>query len=96
MKEKKGPNINSAMPFNRITLEELKKQGYKYLQIKGYAYDHQVDYGQLRYLVLIPHKTFPEKSNNIEIYEPIDSDILVSWADSQIGVKVLVSPTVRF
>jgi hypothetical protein len=40
---------------------------------------------------LIPFKEFPKGPSDIEIYEPINSDILLSWADDEIGAKVMVA-----
>lgn len=91
MEEKRKSNFNSGAPFSRKLLEQLKEQGYKYFQIKGYANDNKFDYIQPKYLILIPYKKLPEKPNDIEIYESIDSDIFSSWADTEFGAKVIVS-----
>ena len=90
MKEREKIKPNNV-PFSKIILEDLKKRGYKYLQIKGYTHDYRVDHIQPHYLVLIPFKEFPEDQRDIEIYEPIDSTLLAAWADNQIGTKVMIS-----
>ena len=91
MKEKKKTNLNHGVPFTRLILEQLEKQGYKYLQIKGYTHDNQIDHIQPHYIMLIPFKEFPKNPSDIEIYEPINSNILSSWAEGEIGARVIVS-----
>ena len=71
-------------------IEQLKEKGYKFLQIKGYAHNNRIDYIQPYYLMLIPFKEFPKDPHDIEIYEPTNSEILSSWADDEMGVKVMV------
>jgi len=90
MREKKKANFYPAVPFTRMMLEQLKGKGYKFLQIKGYAHNNRIDYIQPYYLMLIPFKEFPKEPHDIEIYEPINSEILSSWADDEMGVKVMV------
>ena len=91
MKEKKKTNLYPAIPFTRMMLEQLKMQGYKYLQIEGRTHNNHIDHIQPHSLILIPFKEFPEDPSDIEIYETINSDILLSWADDEIGAKVMVS-----
>jgi hypothetical protein len=91
MKEKKKTNLYPAVPFTRMMLEQLKKQEYKYFQIKGYTHNNRIDHIQPYYIILIPFKEFPKNPSEIEIYEPINSDILLSWADDEIGARVMVS-----
>ena len=91
MKEKKKTNLYPAIPFTRVMLEQLKKQGYKYLQIVGRTDNNRIDHIKPHSLILIPFKEFPTDPSDIEIYESINSDILLSWADDESGVKVMVS-----
>jgi hypothetical protein len=91
MKEKKKTNLYPAVPFTRMMLEQLKEQGYKYLQIVGRTHNNHIDHIQPYYLILIPFKEFPKGPSDIEIYEPINSDILLSWADDEIGANVMVA-----
>ena len=79
------------MPFNRMTLDWMKEDGYKYVQVKGYTHDKRLDYMEPHYLVLVPLKKLSQNGMDIEIYEPITSNILLSWADNEVGVKVMVS-----
>lgn len=90
MKNKKKANSHTR-PFSKIILAELQKQGYKYLQINGYTHDNRIDHVQPHYFMLIPFKEFPQDKRDIEIYEPINSDLLSSWADSQTGAKVMIT-----
>ena len=91
MKERRKANSRTTVPFSKTMLAQLKKQGYKYLQIKGHTHDNRIDHIQPHYLILIPFKEFPQDKRDIEIYEPINSDILRSWADSQTGTTVMIS-----
>mgnify|MGYP001554104728 CR=1 FL=1 len=91
MKKKPRETLQGLMPFNRMTLDWMKEDGYKYVQVKGYTRDKRLDYMEPRYLVLVPLKRLSQNGMDIEIYEPITSNILLSWADNEVGVKVMVS-----
>ena len=90
MKFKKKATSHT-IPFSKKILSELRKQGYKYLQIKGYTHDNRIDHIQPHYFILIPFKEFPQDQRDIEIYESINSDILASWADSETGTRVMIT-----
>ena len=91
MKKKTREILHGLMPFNRMTLDWMKEDGYKYVQVKGYTHDKRLDYMEPHYLVLVPLKKLSQNGMDIEIYEPITSNILLSWADNEVGVKVMVS-----
>jgi len=63
-------------------LQELKDQGFRFVLIKGYALDRRADYIELNHFSLLPVKELPEDPAQKEIFEPIDSEILMEWASS--------------
>lgn len=79
---------------NRLTrerLQQLKDNGFRFVLIKGYTTDRRVDYTELNYFTLVPVKSLPEDPNQKEIYEPIDSEILMEWASfPDNGAKVFI------
>jgi hypothetical protein len=70
----------SALRLTLQSLQHLKDRGFRFVLIKGYTTDRRVDYIVLNYFTLVPVKDLPEDPNKKEIYEPIDSDILLEWA----------------
>jgi hypothetical protein len=92
MKNETREDFGTTAPFTMAVLEKLKHNGFLYVQIKGFTSDKRLDYMEPRYLVLIPMKELPADPGKIEIYESIDSKLLVDWAThSQDGMDVLVS-----
>jgi len=75
-------NSKSPVRLTKQSLQHLKDKGFLYVLIKGYTRDGRVDYIELDYFTLIPVKSLPDDPNKKEIYEPIDSTILVGWASS--------------
>jgi hypothetical protein len=65
-------------PFTTAALNILQQKGYKYLQVQGFTMDHHAEYVEPHYLMLVPLK---ELSANMDIYEPIDSDLINQWAN---------------
>jgi hypothetical protein len=63
-------------------LQELKDLGFRFVLIKGYALDRRADYIELNHFSLLPVKELPEDPAQKEIYEPIESEILLEWASS--------------
>jgi len=92
MKNETKENFESK---NRLTLESLQKlkdKGFRYVQVKGFTPDKRPDYMEPRYLMLVPIKELSDDPDKKEIYEPIDSKILMDWANSpDDGVEVLVA-----
>jgi hypothetical protein len=92
MKNETKENFGSTTPFTSVVLETLKSKGFQFVQIKGFTADKRLDYMEPRYLVLIPMKKLPPDPGTIEIYESINSKLLVDWAaNPRDGLNVLVS-----
>jgi hypothetical protein len=66
-------------PLTINALNILQQEGYKYLQVQGFTMDHHAEYVEPHYLMLVPVK---ELTANMDIYEPIDSDLINEWANS--------------
>lgn len=69
-----------AVPFDTEVLEDLKRKGYKYVQIKGLTIDRRYDYIAPHLMVLMPMNELPSDPGKKDIYEPIGSAILAQWA----------------
>jgi hypothetical protein len=65
-------------PLTTEALLILQQKGYKYLQVQGFTLDHHAEYVEPHYLMLVPVK---ELSAHMDIYEPIDSDLINEWAN---------------
>ncbi len=70
----------SGTQFSLKSLIDLQSKGYKYVQIKGLTTDKHYDYTDPQLIVLIPFKELSSDPNKKDIYEPIESDILLEWA----------------
>ena len=92
MKNEAGENIGSTIVLSVDVLLRLKNKGFKYVQVKGFSSDRKSDYMVPGYLVLVPIKELSTDPNKKDIYEPIDSQLLINWANSpNVGIKVLVA-----
>jgi hypothetical protein len=81
----------SAITLTKQSLQQLKDSGFRFVLIKGYTTDRRVDYIEVNYFTLVPVKALPEDPNKKEIYESIDSDILMQWASfPDDGAKVII------
>jgi hypothetical protein len=81
----------SAIRLTNHSLQHLKDSGFRFVLIKGYTTDRREDYSEVKYFTLIPVKDLPEDPNRKEIYEPINSDILMQWASfPDDGAKVII------
>jgi hypothetical protein len=67
--------------FNLESLDNLKRLGYKYVQVKGLTVDRHYEYVEPHFLVLIPLRDLSSESIGNGIYEPIESDLLLQWAN---------------
>jgi hypothetical protein len=87
-----GPESSrSAITLTKQSLQQLKDSGFRFVLIKGYTTDRRVAYIEVNYFTLIPVKDLPEDPNKKEIYESIDSDILMQWASfPDDGAKVII------
>ena len=81
-----------ATRLTHLSLQKLKDDGFRYVQVMGFTQDGRLDYMELKYFMLIPVKFLPEDQNKRGIYEPIESKILIEWANSDDdGFEVLVA-----
>jgi hypothetical protein len=97
MKNESRENFQSTTRLTSQGLENLKGRGFRYVQVKGFTMDKRLDYMELRYFMLVPIKDLPDDPNKKEIYEPIDSEILMDWANSpDDGVEVLIDKSYFF
>lgn len=74
-----------SKPSTRLTariLQQLKDKGFQFVLVKGYTPDRRHDHIQLNHLTLVPVMELPQKPGDKEIYAPIDSEILLDWANS--------------
>jgi hypothetical protein len=81
----------SPITLTKQSLQQLKDSGFRFVLIKGYTTDRRVDYIEVNYFTLVPVKDLPEDPNKKEIYEFIDSEILMQWASfPDDGAKVII------
>jgi hypothetical protein len=81
-----------SVRFDINMLENLERQGYKYVQIKGLTSDKRYDYLAPRLLLLVPLKELPADPREKDIYEPIPSPILEQWAkESDDHFKIFIA-----
>jgi len=91
MKNETRENFKSTTRLTSTGLQNLKDRGFRYVQVKGFTRDKRLDYMEPRYFMLVPIKDLPDDPDKKEIYEPIDSEILMSWANfPDDGIEVLV------
>jgi hypothetical protein len=90
----KRDSMENPKTANRLTkqsLQHLKDSGFRFVLIKGYSRDGRVDYIEIDYFSLLPVRDLPDDPNKKEIYEPIDSAILMEWANfPDEGLKVII------
>jgi hypothetical protein len=90
MKVKKDAGLTGRLTVE--SLKKLKSLGFRYAQVKGFTNDNRLDYIEPRYLILVPFKELPEDSELKEIYERLDSKILMDWACSpDVGIEVRIA-----
>jgi hypothetical protein len=84
-------NEGTALRLTATRLQKLKDQGFRFVLIKGYSLNKRSDYIELNHWVLVPVMQLPEDPAQKEIYEPIDSEILLEWAScSPDGVEAYI------
>jgi hypothetical protein len=91
-KKTKGMEVpRPAIKLTNQSLQQLKDSGFRFVLIKGYTTDRRIDYIEVNYFTLVPVKDLPEDPNKKEIYESIDSEILMQWASfPDDGAKVII------
>lgn len=72
----------SAVRLTNQSLKQLKDKGFQYVLVKGYAPDRRNSYIELNHVILVPVMELPVKPSEQEIFAPIDSEILMDWANS--------------
>lgn len=73
----------SKKKLTPASLQNLKKKGFRYVQVQGFSPDKHLDYMEPRYFVLVPMKNLPTETDQKGIYEPIESEILTEWANTE-------------
>ena len=73
----------SKKKLTPASLQSLKKKGFRYVQVQGFSPDKHLDYMEPRYFVLVPLKNLPTETDQKGIYEPIESEILTEWANTE-------------
>lgn len=73
----------SKKKLTPASLQNLRKKGFRYVQVQGFSPDKHLDYMEPRYFVLVPLKNLPTETDQKGIYEPIESDILTEWANAE-------------
>lgn len=63
-------------------MQELKDRGFLYVLVKGYTLDRRLDYIQMNHFTLLPVVELPPEPGAKEIFAPVDSEILMEWANS--------------
>lgn len=82
----------SKKKLTPASLQNLRKKGFRYVQVQGFSPDKHLDYMEPRYFVLVPLKDLPTAADQKGIYEPIESKILTEWANSgDEGFEVLIA-----
>ena len=81
-----------AVELNAGILKSMEKEGYRYVQIKGFGADRRYDYLAPRFLLLVPLRELPTDPREKDIYEPIPSSVLEQWAnESDDRFKIIVA-----
>ncbi|HVU98602.1 MAG TPA: hypothetical protein VHE34_25445 [Puia sp.] len=83
-------NEGNALRLTAARLQKLKDEGFRFVLIKGYSLNKRSDYIELNHWVLAPVMQLPEDPAQKEIYEPIDSEILLEWANSPDDVQAFI------
>jgi hypothetical protein len=88
-----GREISDAVvPLTVEALRNLKKRGFHYVSVNAFTKDKRPDYMEPHYIVLVPMEELPKERDKKGIYEPVDSPVLVSWANSpDEGIEVFIS-----
>lgn len=87
-------NYLNHKPLTSEAVTNLQKKGYKYLQVQGFTIDHHAEYAEPHYLMLVPIKELPTDQAKMDIYEPIDSDLINSWIATDtddIGLEIYLA-----
>jgi hypothetical protein len=83
-------NYLDHKPLTSEALTLLQQKGYKYLRVQGFTMDHHLEYVDPHYLMLVPMKELPTDQAKMDIYEPINSELITSWLTSNSGNDRLI------
>ena len=77
--------------LTRQSLEKLKADGYRFVLVKSYSIGRAPDYLEMNDFILTPVRELPVNRGEMEIFEPVDSDILSDWVDrADSGIKAFI------
>lgn len=86
-----GESRRATAPLNPEALEELRRQGYRFVQVKALTIDNHYDYIEPSKFILVPLRALPTEPADKDIYEAIDSQLLQAWAmDNHPEVRICV------
>lgn len=71
-------------------LQLLKEKGFQYVLIKGYSLSKKTDWIELNAFQLTPVRELPLDPAQKEIFAPVDSEILLEWANSKESVDAYI------
>lgn len=92
MGDESRSGVPAMVPLSLPVLQQLKEQGFQFVQVKGFSNGQSPEYGQAQYLLLVPIRALSDDPAKQDIYEPLDSEILIDWANSpNDGVKIFVT-----
>lgn len=80
----------SNVPLSVQALNDLNERGYKFVQVKGLNGDNEFDYLEPHQLVLVPMKQLPNDQRKKDIYEPVNSDLLIQMANEKEGMMEMI------
>lgn len=79
MEQRKKNQPRPVKPLTEQLIQQLIKKGFRFVLIKGYTMDKRSDYMEPHYLLLVPIRELSHAEGEMEIYESLESKLLVSW-----------------
>jgi len=83
MRKHLSEGARQTIPLTIVALKALEKKGYQYVQVKAFSSDKHFDYVDPRMFIMVPLKELPNDQFLKDIYEPIGSELLKTWAAEQ-------------
>ena len=80
MRKSISESTGQTIPLTLKALELLEQKGFQYVQVKAFTSDRHFDYVDPSMFIMFPLKELPTDPLLKDIYEPINSDLLRSWA----------------
>jgi hypothetical protein len=81
MRKHLSESPKQTIPLTVAALKALQKKGYQFVQVKAFSSDKHFDYVDPRMFIMVPVRELPVDSISMEIYEPIESELLKRWAE---------------